>query len=78
MSVLLLGFSSTAADTLWIGGVGDWDEAGNWSNGVPLSDTEESVARIRSGTAFVSDGVLVDAGGFVDVFVSDTTGSSGV
>jgi len=71
LAILLLSgvFAARAADTTWTGSVlGDWFAAGNWTDGVPVTNGSETatidtgIATITTGTAPARSGVLYVGG----------------
>lgn len=60
-TLLLLGIVSHlhAKTTTWIGGVGNWDVAGNWDMGVPTK-VDSAVIRFRSDTVTIQTGTAAE------------------
>lgn len=64
--------NAASLTTTWLGGSGNWTDAGGWSNGVPNNGTDSYTAAIDGGNPTASqvtlgssatvDGLLVDAG----------------
>src|SRR6516225_11654971 len=61
--LLAFAFASRAAavTTTWLGGTGNWSDAGKWSTGVPASSTTDPVLAVIDDAPATSSLVTVDS-----------------